>query len=284
MGQISFEKASEVLNSVSNGNSSSVGFFTLKNDGDEAVVRFMHDDTSTFDIVAVHPVSVNGKIRKVNCIREATDPLNKCPFCESGVKLENRFFIHLIQYVKDEQGNIIPQAKIWERSLVYAKELASYINEYGPLSNCIFKIKRSGEAGSMDTKYQIMFASPQVYRPELYPSRPELFEGYKTIGGIVMDRSYEDMVTYLSTGSFPQKQQEAQKQNNNVSQAVPNQYQPVNNVPPVYQPPEQTYNPAPQQPVYPNAQFTPVQSTYTGTPMPWESNTGTPINRPVRTY
>ena len=267
MGQISFEDASRVMNTY-NGDGPSVGFFTLKNDGDEAIVRFMHDNTSSFDIVAVHPVNVDGKYRKVNCIRDARDPLDKCPLCNAGVKIENRFYIHLIQYDKDQQGNIVPSAKIWDRSLQYATQLATMINEYGPLSECVFKIKRNGAAGSMDTTYNIMYANPQVYRPELYPKREDLFEGYKTIGTIVMDKNYDELSTFIATGKFPQ----IVKNNDTTSQAqaAPNNYATpapaMGNIPPQ---------------AYPDTQFTPVQQTVTGA-APWE--TTTPINRPVRTY
>ena len=37
-----------------------VGFFTLKNDGDEAIVRIMHDTPEEFDILAVHQTQVDG--------------------------------------------------------------------------------------------------------------------------------------------------------------------------------------------------------------------------------
>ena len=154
MGQISYEQATEVMSSF-NKDTPQVGFLTLKNDGDEAIVRFMHDSTESFDILTVHPMRVDGKFGKYSCIRDARDPLDKCPLCKNGTKLENRIYIHLIHYVKDENGNIVAVPKVWERSLAYAKELAGLINEYGPLSDCIFKIKRNGAVKSMDTTYQV---------------------------------------------------------------------------------------------------------------------------------
>lgn len=285
MGQISFEEASKSIDSTTNGNIK-VGFFALKNDGDEAVVRFMHDSTDTFDIVAVHPIQLDGKFRKVNCIRDARDPINKCPLCENGTKLENKFFIHLIQYDRDQSGNIVPSAKVWERSLKYARDLATLINEYGPLSDCIFKVKRCGASGSMDTTYQIMYASPQVYRPELYPKRPELFEGFKVIGTVVMDKTFAEISEYVNTGKFPTKQQ------NNANDVAPS-YTPA---PATQAAPQQNYTggyttptttPYPPQQTYPNPQSTPVQQSQTqplnNNLAPWE--TSTPVmQRPIRTY
>lgn len=269
MGQISFEQATGSMQNFPGNNRSSVGFFSLKNDGDEAVVRFMHDSTASFDIVAVHPVTIDGKYRKVNCIRDAKDPLDNCPFCNNNIKLENKFFIHLIQYDKDQNGNIVASPKIWERSLAYANTLANLINEYGPLSDHVFKIKRSGVAKSVDTTYQIMYASPQVYRPELYPKKENLFEGYKTIGTLIMDKSFEDLNTFIQTGSFPAGVANNIRQvtypspsymteGQVVAEAIPNT-------------PIQNYN-YPPQPETPRAV----------SPAPWEATT--PINRPVRTY
>ena len=253
MGQVTFEQATETMSATTNNSRNNVSFFSLKNDGDEAIVRFMHDNTASFDIVAIHPnISVDGKMRKVNCIRDAREPLDKCPLCNSGAKIENKFFIHLIQYVRDESGNIIPTAKVWERSLVYANQLATLINEYGPLSDCIFKIRRCGVAGSKDTTYQIMYASPQVYKPELYPKKEDLFEGFKVIGSIVMDKTFDELSSFVATGSFPSKTNEGV-----VS------YSSQNSVP--------NFVPPTEAPAF-GGNIT----------APWEAST--PINRPVRTY
>ena len=266
MGQISFEQATESMNSFSN-DGPSVGFFSLKNDGDEAIVRFMHDNTASFDIVAVHPITVEGKFRKVSCLRNPKDPLENCPLCKSGAKIENRFFIHIVQYTKDDNGNIIPSAKVWDRSLFYANQLAAMINEYGPLSDCVFKIKRDGAAGSMDTKYQIMYANPQVYRADLYPKRPDLFDGYKTIGSIVMEKNFDEMSQFLATGKFPEKPKQNTQQNmNDYSQS---QY---NNMPnQQFQQPPQFIPPS-------NGFIEPQQNV-----APWE-NAPQGNQRPVRTY
>ena len=54
----------------------------MKNDGDEAIVRIMHDSPETFDIVTNHTVTIDGKYRSVNCIREIGQPVTNCPFCD----------------------------------------------------------------------------------------------------------------------------------------------------------------------------------------------------------
>lgn len=202
MARINFD---QINTNNDNNTGFSVGFFNLKNDGDEAVVRIMHDDTSSFDLVTTHPIQIGNKYRRVNCIRDPREPMDNCPLCKSGAKVQQRFYIHLIQYVKDDNGNIIPQAKIWERSASYAVTIKNLIDEYGPLSDCIFKIRRNGEAGSMNTTYSILYGNPQVYRPEFYPKDDSAFENYSVVGSVVMDKNFDELSEFVATGEFPQK-------------------------------------------------------------------------------
>lgn len=208
MAKINYEDVSKVTNSENSGNT--VGFFSLKDNGDEAIVRIMHDSTDTFDIVSTHNVTMDGYKygRKVSCIRDVHDPVDACPFCQAGMPIQTRIFIHLIEYTRDENGKVVGHPKIWERSMQYAKEIANLIADYGPLSNCIFKIRRNGAAGDMKTTYSINYAPPSVYNPEFYPIDPQAFEGYSVLGTLVLGKSAEDMREYLTTGSFPQRNSE----------------------------------------------------------------------------
>ena len=170
-----------------------VGYLSLKNDKDEAIVRIMHDSPDDFDFVPVHPVTVDNKFANVGCLRGPNDPLDMCPLCEACKRFSLRMYIHLIQYVTDDNGNIVPQAKVWDRSSSYGKTLVNYMNEYGPLSDMLFKIKRNGKAGSQDTTYDIMPASPKIYTEERYVKDPSLFEGYTALGNAVKVKTFEEM-------------------------------------------------------------------------------------------
>lgn len=202
MAQVNFNSIQLTESSPINNNS--VGFFSLKNDGDTAVVRFMHDNVSSFELYTVHNILVaDNRYRKINCLREPEEPFDKCPLCAAGEKVQQRFFIHLIQYVQDENGRIIGLPKVWERSATYAHKLKNLIDEYGPLSDCVFKIRRNGVARSMDTSYDIMFCNPNMYNLEQYPKNFEAFSNYRALGGIVMNKTFDEIVTYLNTGEFP---------------------------------------------------------------------------------
>ena len=171
-----------------------VRYFSLKNDGDEAVVRIMHDSPEDFDIIGTHQVVVNGRNRRVSCLRDPMDPIEKCPLCENGTPLQYRLYVHLLEYVHGDDGQIQVIPKVWERPATFANTLKNYCDEYGNLSDCIFRIKRNGKAGSTSTTYDILYANPKVYTDVAYPKKSELLEEYTALGNACMDMSYADMV------------------------------------------------------------------------------------------
>jgi len=206
MAKVSFDTAvSNMNNDTNNGNS--VGFFTLKNDGDEAIVRIMHDSVDDFDIVSLHPVNLGGKFRTVNCIREPREPIDNCPLCKNGTKIQSKIFIHMIQYTVTPEGKIEAKPVVWERSISYATKLKNDIDEYGPLSNCIFKIKRNGKPGDMQTTYDMKLGNPNMYNEASYPKIEGAFTNYTACGTVVMNKNYDELVTFVTTGAFPEKPQ-----------------------------------------------------------------------------
>ena len=279
--------------STTNNAGNDVGFFTLRNDNDEAIVRFMCDSTDDFEILTVHDIKIGDKYRKINCIRDFHDPVDNCPLCASGTKINQRFFIKMIQYDKstDNTGNVVitPKAMIWERSTAYAKTLKSYLDNYGPLSDVICKIIRHGKAGDMQTTYEIVpNLNKNIYRDEIYVKNPALFGDFTAFGTIVMDRTYDEIMQFQMTGQFPQreKKQETVQEVAPVTQGyVAPQFNQTaapqfeNYVAPSNEPVQQTVttpqfsSAAPQQPV----QSTGVPQGGWGQPtprtaMPWDNN------------
>ena len=169
-----------------------VSYFGLKDDGDEAIVRFACDPEE-FEVYTVHPVTIDGKFRKVNCINNISEGIHSCPLCESGTPLQNRFYIKLIEYTRDEQGNIVPQAKIWERPTSYIQRLVNLYTEYGSLKDNIFKIKRNGARGDMKTDYVMMFGNPSIYNEQLYPKDFSAFVDYSPLGTAILDKTANEM-------------------------------------------------------------------------------------------
>lgn len=196
-----------------NNTANQVGFFGLKNNRDEAIVRFAFNTLDELEFVTVHNVSINGKYRKANCIRESlSDPVDKCPLCKAGVPLQQRVFLKMIQYDldnRDATGKPSYSAKVWERSANFAKTLQNYINQYGNLSDYVFKIVRNGNAGDMKTTYEIMLCAPALYPSEMYVKDFSAFDNYTVVGTIVIDETEGGLVEILN-GTWQPKSAQTQ--------------------------------------------------------------------------
>lgn len=218
MAQISYEDVK------ANDNEYSVEFFNIKNDGGEALVRILCDSISDLDILTVHPVTIGQSAfpnREVSCLRTPHEPLEKCPFCNSGEKVKQRVYIKMLQY--DPQTHK-PSAVVWNRPAgVYVPKLKSYIDNYGPLSQIMCKIVRHGSG--LDTTYDIIpNLNPQLYTLDAYKLDTSDFEDFKVLGRMVLDKTADEMIEYMRTGQFPQKKVDDTPQYTTVPQQIPGGY------------------------------------------------------------
>ena len=134
-------------------------YFTLKDDGDIATVRFLYEepDGSDMDYYLVHVVEteVNGrKVRKyVSCLAVDEDGRmhrDDCPLCKAGNKTQEKLFIQLYD---EADGKI----KVWERGKNFVGKIVSFLNRYGSLVAQPIEIERKGKKGDTSTTYE-MFA------------------------------------------------------------------------------------------------------------------------------
>jgi hypothetical protein len=205
-----------------------VSFFNLKDDGEEATVRFAYNTIEDFHLVTVHAIEVEGKPKRVSCLRTGNEPLSKCPLCESGNRVYDKMYVKLIQYTTENKV-VTQQAKIWERPAYLSKTLESYFKEYGVLADSVFKIKRRGKKGDTKTTYDILYANPVIYKPEIYLKDFSAFEGFEINKFFYTERSADDMRVFLKTGKFPEKQKNVTE---NIAPAV-STYQPTVKTQPV---------------------------------------------------
>lgn len=184
-----------------------VGFFNaLKDDGDEAIVRFNYSSSKEFELVSVHKVKIGNGYRAVSCLKEHEhDSLSKCPLCANGDTPKIRFFVEMLVYTRDETGNIVAKPMIWERPASFARYLNTCLAEYGDLKNVVFKLRRQGARGDMKTTYTCMFANPSVYKDDIYVKDFHDFENLDLSKFAYQVRSYDDMKEYNHTGEFPMK-------------------------------------------------------------------------------
>lgn len=172
------------------GGQGGAGYFSLKNDKDVARVRFMYNSIDDVEGYAVHQVEIDGKKRYVNCLRSYNEPLSACPFCEHKEFQMAKLFIPL--YDVDEQ-----KAKIWERGKKFFAKISSICARYDKLVSHIFEIERNGKKGETTTTYEIYEVDHDNTTLDDLPEIPQI------LGGLILDKSADDMAFYLENGYFP---------------------------------------------------------------------------------
>ena len=170
------------------------GYFSLKNDKDVAEVRFLYNGVEDVTGYSVHEVTHNGKKRYVNCLREYGDPMHKCPMCAAGNYVRVKYFIPL--YLMDS-GNTV----VWERGKEFGNKLSSLCSRYPNLVTHRFEIERNGARGSKETTYEIY---PLQDTEQDKGVRLEDFDVENPIGGLILDKTADEMEVYLKTGAFPE--------------------------------------------------------------------------------
>lgn len=138
-------------------------YFNLKDDGDTAVVRFIHAGKDDLDWAIVHEVRINGKKRYVKCTQE-----DDCPLCRKG----SRTFLKLLLQL--EVDGKPDELFTWERGKTFVPKIFALINEYGDLYRHKFEIIRHGVAGDEKTTYEIVHLGEDVIPFEELPERQEM--------------------------------------------------------------------------------------------------------------
>ena len=160
--------ARQAANRQANGGGPTIHFMNefLQNDGDVAIIRFPY--TSMDDIVytATHNVAMPGAPfgRRIRCTENAD-----CELCAKGVKVEERVFVKCLVYDTDNNTNtVVLKNTVWDRPAAFADiELKGLMEEYGDLSQTLFKIKRNGSGKA--TRYNIFpVVNATVYNPAIY--------------------------------------------------------------------------------------------------------------------
>lgn len=177
-------------------------FFKLENDKDVATVRFCHKDAGDVQIAPCHQITVNGKQRKILCLRKYNEPVSNCPLCAQGYPLDVRFFVSLLEYKKDSKGNFTGEVekKIWERGRTFKKELIGLSARYNPLWKTVFEIERQGAKGESTTKYGLY---PMNYSLDELNIEDFDLENESVVGNIVMDKTFEEMEYFVNNNEFP---------------------------------------------------------------------------------
>ena len=163
-------------------------FFSLKDDKESANVRFLLNDINDLKGVTVHEVEENGAKYDVECLRTYSEPVDNCPLCAAGYKLNAKVFIPL--YNEDKQ-----ESQIWTRGKTYLDKIDGLCSHYRPLVGTPFEIERHGKKGDTNTTY------------EMYPGRPDKstlqdFPEIQIEGNAFQIKTFDEMNNFLDTGTF----------------------------------------------------------------------------------
>lgn len=201
MGKITTEQARKITNSTSN------GYFSLKNDGDKATVRFMYDSVSDIETYAVHEVQVNGFTRHVDCLKDG-EGNGVCPFCEKGIKRTARTFFKLYKIDTDA-------VEVWDCGVKRAPTIENILKMSRSkfLVNDAFEIVRHGKAKATDTTYEIIYKGSDDQTLKELPASPSIYGKY------VLKKTPEEMEYYITHNEFPNTNGN-QKQEDNVVKRV----------------------------------------------------------------
>lgn len=182
------------------GGKGGAGFFSLKGDGDSAVVRFLYNDVDDVEGYAVHEVEIDGKKRYVNCLRDYNSPIDDCPFCRAKKYQVAKLFVPL--YNEDEQ-----KVQVWERGKKFFAKISGICSRYNkaPIFQQTFEIVRNGKPGDTQTTYEIYRTEDDIDKD----ARLDDYDMPEILGGTILDKSAEDMEFYLDAGYFPPEEDEA---------------------------------------------------------------------------
>ena len=169
------------------------GFFSIQNDKEVKQVRFMYDTVEDIEGMSVHKIKIGDKERYVNCLREYNEPVDNCPFCREKMPVQARLFIPVYNIEEDA-------VQIWDRGKTMFQKMTSLCSRYATknnLVNNIFEVERNGKPKDQKTTYELY----QVDKDDTEIA--DLGDLPQILGGVVMDKSYDDMEYYLEEGEFP---------------------------------------------------------------------------------
>lgn len=164
-------------------------FFSLANDKDYATVRFMYNDINDVELFSVHEIEVNGQTQWVDCLRTYDQPVDACPLCAAGNKIQVKMWVPL--YIV-ETGEV----KIWERGRTFLAQIDSAAKRFKPLCSSTFDIERNGKKGDQNTTYALIAMDKDDTKLEDLPELPNV------VGSIVKELTFEQLSEYVNTGKI----------------------------------------------------------------------------------
>jgi len=214
VSKFNFNDYQKVIERAQNGGSNAVkvGFFKLKDDGDEALVRINCGKLEDLDFATVHTVQADGKWMRVSCLNPLGSYGDNCPLCTAQAngnatisKASKKVYVQMLCSYKDKASGQFSAAVpvIWERPASFSKDIANKLRDFGDLRNVVLKITRNGKAGDMKTTYDLGYV-PVYDKPEFVAADFGAFTNFNIAKHSYWEKTADELAVFLQTGSFPE--------------------------------------------------------------------------------
>lgn len=191
-----------------------VGFFKLKNDGDEAFIRINVGSLDDLQFATVHQLGAAQRWMKISCLNEVGSYSDNCPLCKKVAdgdttigKASKKVYVQLLVAYRDTAtgGLQKEQPVIWERPAGFSREIATLLRDYdGDLRKHVFKVTRNGAAGSKQTAYSISYI-PNFDKLEVVSNDFSAFTNFNIAKHSYWEKTIEEIEAFLETGEFPER-------------------------------------------------------------------------------
>jgi len=215
MSQFNYNDYQKVVANAQSGSTPSVkvGFFKLKNDGEEALIRINCASLDDLQFATVHTVKTSeGRWMRVSCLNPLGQYGDSCALCSASLaegstvsKAGKKVYVQMLVSYRDATTGSWSAATpvIWERPAGFSRELANKIRDFGSLKEHVFKVTRNGAAGDMKTTYSLDYV-PVYDKPELVSSDFSAFNNFNIAKHSYWEKTAEEIDVFLQTGEFPE--------------------------------------------------------------------------------
>lgn len=180
------------------GDKKKIAYFSLKDNGDTARIRFLYNGAEDIDGYTVHRVKVGDYERPVNCLLEKDSPIDDCPFCKAKIAKQARVFIPIFN---EDTGEL----QVWERPNTFYGKIAGLCARYPNIVSQVFEVERRGAKGYQKTDYDFYpVGQPDGTTIEDILDDCELDELPEIVGSrFLMSKTADEMEYYVQHGEFP---------------------------------------------------------------------------------
>ena len=217
MSNFNYSQYQEVIARAQNGaeggsNGVKIGFFKLKDNGHEALIRINAKSLDDLQFATVHQLGAAQKWMKVSCLNPVGSYQDTCPLCaavaggNTGIgRAAKKVYVQMLVSYKDPatQQFSAPIPVIWERPAGFSTEIANLLRDYGDLTQKVFKVTRNGAAGNMQTTYSISYI-PIYDKPETLSADFSAFTNFNIAKHSFWEKTLGEINVFLNTGAFPE--------------------------------------------------------------------------------